>query len=227
MMKRSKTIESRVQTAIEEKSSLLKNIETASSLKIHPLRYHADKMVQLDDISIIFGKRTICAGVSFNIQSGDRIALCGKNGSGKSSIVKLILGESIPYQGVIRKGSRLKISYISQAASGLTGNLTDYARDSGIDQTLFKTILRKLDFSRGMFDMDIKNFSDGQKKKVMIARILCESAHLYIWDEPLNYVDVISRIQIEEMVRYYEPTLLFVEHDRTFCDNIATKTILL
>jgi len=227
MMKRSKGIERRLDKAIEEKSALLKNIETASSLKIHPLRYHTERMVDLEDISIIFQERTICEGVSFSIESGDRIALCGKNGSGKSSIVKLILGESIPYRGLIRRGSRLKISYISQAVSGLTGSLTDYARDSGIDQTLFKTILRKLDFSRDMFDMDIKNFSDGQKKKVMIARSLCESAHLYIWDEPLNYVDVISRMQIEELIRHYELTLLFVEHDRAFCDNIATKTIRL
>jgi len=225
MMKRSKTIESRVQTAIEEKSLLLQNIETTSSLKIHPLRYHTDRMVDLEDISIIFGERKICEGVSFNIQSGDRIALCGKNGSGKSSIVKLILGESIPYQGVIRIGSRLKISYISQSTYGLAGDLTDYARGYGIDHTLFKTILRKLDFSRDMFAMNIKDFSDGQKKKVMIARSLCESAHLYIWDEPLNYIDVISRMQIEDLIRYYEPTLLFIEHDRAFCDNIATKMI--
>ena len=78
-----------------------------------------------------------------------------------------------------------------------------------------------------MFDMDIRDFSDGQKKKVMIARSLCESAHLYIWDEPLNYIDVISRMQIEDLLGYYRPTLLFIEHDRAFCDNIATKTILL
>ncbi|NLV16566.1 MAG: ABC-F type ribosomal protection protein [Syntrophomonadaceae bacterium] len=227
MMKRSKVLETRLHDAIEEKSALLKNIETASSLKIHPLRYHTNRMAELENISIIFEECPICEGVSFSIESGDRIALGGGNGSGKSSIIKLILGETIPYQGIIRKGSRLKISYISQTVSDLTGHLTDYARDSGIDQTLFKTILRKLDFSRGMFDIDMKNFSDGQKKKVMLARSLCESAHLYIWDEPLNYVDVISRMQIEELIRYYEPTLLFVEHDRAFCDNIATKKILI
>lgn len=227
MKKRSKNIESRLLNAVEEKSSLLRNIETASSLKIHPLKYHTDALVSLDDISISFSERSICAGISFDIQSGDRIALCGKNGSGKSSIAKLIVGESIPYQGILRKGTRLKISYVSQAASELAGNLTDYAKDFGIDQTLFRTILRKLDFSRDMFDMDIQNYSDGQKKKVMIARSLCESAHLYIWDEPLNYIDVISRMQIEDLLTYHKPTLLFIEHDQAFCDNIATKTILL
>lgn len=227
IMKRSKAIESRLLNAVEEKSALLKNIETASCLKIHPLKHHADTLVSLKDISIVYGERKICEGISFGIQSGDRIALCGKNGSGKTSIARLILGESIPYQGIMRKGSGLKISYVSQAASGMAGNLSDYARDCDIDHTLFKTILRKLDFSRVMFDMDISNFSHGQKKKVMIARSLCESAHLYIWDEPLNYIDVISRMQIEDLLRYYEPTLLFIEHDRAFCDNTATKTIVL
>ncbi len=227
MMKRSKVIESRLNNAIEEKTALLKNIETAAPLKIHPLKYRTDRMVDLVDISIIFEGRTICEGISFSIDSGDRIALRGRNGSGKSSIAKLISGDSVPYQGVIRKGNRMKVSYISQAVSGLAGNLIDYTEGSGIDHTLFKTILRKLGLSRNMFYKDIKNFSDGQKKKVMIARSLCESAHLYIWDEPLNYVDVISRMQIEELIKYFEPTLLFIEHDRAFCDNIATKTILL
>jgi len=227
MMKRSKTIESRLLNAVEEKSSLLKNIETASSLKIHPLKYHTDTLVSLQEIIISYSERAICEGISFDIHSGDRIALCGRNGSGKSSIARLILGKSIPYQGILKKGTRLKISYVSQAASELAGNLTDYAKDFGIDQTLFRTILRKLDFSRDMFDMDIQNFSDGQKKKVMIARSLCESAHLYIWDEPLNYIDVISRIQIEDLLRYHKPTILFIEHDQAFCDNIATRTILL
>ncbi len=227
MMKRSKNIESRMDSAIEEKLKLLRNIDTTSSLKIRPLRYHADTIAELEDISVIFGEHKICEGVSFRIQSGDRIALCGKNGAGKSSIARLILGESVPHQGIIRKGSGLRISYVSQATSGLAGNLTNYSRDYGIDETLFKTILRKLDFARDMFDLDMKNFSHGQKKKVMIARSLCESAHLYIWDEPLNYIDVLSRIQIEDLLRSYEPTLLFIEHDRAFCENIATKTIRL
>ena len=71
----------------------------------------------------------------------------------------------------------------------------------------------------------MEDFSGGQKKKVLIARSLCERAHLYIWDEPLNFIDVISRMQIEELLIEYQPTILFVEHDRAFCENIATKVI--
>ena len=77
------------------------------------------------------------------------------------------------------------------------------------------------------FEKDLSAFSEGQKKKVLIAKSLCESAHLYVWDEPLNYIDVFSRMQIEKLLIRFAPTLLFVEHDRTFCKHIATKQIVL
>ena len=80
-------------------------------------------------------------------------------------------------------------------------------------------------FSREQFDQNMENFSSGQKKKVLITASLCERAHLYVWDEPLNFIDVISRMQIEELLLKYRPTLLFVEHDSAFCENIATKTV--
>lgn len=92
---------------------------------------------------------------------------------------------------------------------------------------MFKSILRKLDFSRVQFEKDISAFSGGQKKKVLIAKSLSEKVHLHIWDEPLNFIDIISRMQIEELLLEYTPTILFVEHDSEFCNNIATKIIQL
>lgn len=225
MMARSKAIEARQYSAIEEKSKLLKNIESADHLKISPLHYHTSKLVEFDNVSIFYGEKAACTEVSLTIERGDRIALCGKNGSGKSSLLKLICGEQINYTGSFRKGSQLKISYVSQDTSYLLGSLTDYAAQVSIDVSLFKTILRKLDFSRLQFEKDISEFSGGQKKKVLLAKSLCEQAHLYIWDEPLNYIDVLSRIQIEELLLEYQPTILFVEHDRTFSETIATKLV--
>ncbi|BBI34021.1 Lsa family ABC-F type ribosomal protection protein [Cohnella abietis] len=225
MMKRSKSIENRQQSAIDERSKLLKNIESSESLKISQLAFHKNQLAELDNVSIFYGEKMVCTDISFTIEQGDRIALTGKNGSGKSSIIKLICGESIHYTGTFRKGSQLKISYVSQDTSHLQGNLTDYAINNGIDESLFKAILRKLDFSRVQFEKDISAFSGGQKKKVLIAKSLSEQAHLQIWDEPLNYIDVISRMQIEELLLEYSPTILFVEHDSEFCKNIATKII--
>ena len=70
-------------------------------------------------------------------------------------------------------------------------------------------------------------FSSGQKKKVLLARSLCEEAHLYLWDEPLNFIDVITRLQLEELLQKKQPTMVFVEHDSAFCRNIATQVIRL
>ncbi|OBZ17172.1 MULTISPECIES: Lsa family ABC-F type ribosomal protection protein [Bacillales] len=225
MMKRSKSIEQRQQSAIDEKSKLLKNIENADSLEISQLAFHKSQLVEMDDVSIFYGDKTVCADVSFTIEQGDRIALSGKNGSGKSSIIKLICGEDISYTGSFRKDTQLKISYVSQDTSHLQGNLSDFAANNGIDESLFKSILRKLDFSRIQFEKDISDFSGGQKKKVLIAKSLSEEVHLHIWDEPLNFIDIISRMQIEELLLEYSPTILFVEHDKEFCSNVATKTI--
>lgn len=227
MMKRSKTLEARRENAMEEKSALLKNLETADSLSIKPKTYHSSRLIDAENISILYNGRKVTKDVSFSINVGDRVAIIGKNGSGKSSILKLLIGEEIAYEGSLRKGSGLIFSYISQDTSYLLGNLKDFAREEGIEESLFKAILRKLDFSRSQFDKDMVEFSEGQKKKVLIAKSLCQQAHLYIWDEPLNFIDVISRMQIEELLQRHQTTMIFVEHDQAFSSRLATKQIYL
>lgn len=227
MMQRSKSIEARRINAAEEKADLLHNIETADALRLSPLTYHADRLLLLRDVSIRYGEQPVCEKVSFDLRRGERVALTGANGSGKSSLLKLILAQDIPFEGQFQRGSGLSISYVPQDASFLSGRLAGYAEQCGIDRSLFLAILRKLDFSRTQFEKDMSAFSAGQKKKVLIARSLCERAHLYVWDEPLNFIDILSRMQIEQLLERFRPTLLFVEHDRAFCDRIATKTVQL
>lgn len=263
MMKRSKAAEHRKQNAIDEKSKLLKNIERADALKIHPLPYRTDVLVTFDKVTAWYenpetgsefsllqenASHTVplFENQSFTIRQGDRIALHGPNGCGKSSMLKLIYNTAggtlskssllkaakqcqpdvFPsFSGTIHTGSNLKISFVSQDTAWLSGTLEAFADMLGIDETLFKTILRKLDFDRMQFEKKIEDYSDGQKKKVLLAASLCQQAHLYIWDEPLNFIDVLSRMQIETLLLEYRPTMIFVEHDRTFCDNIATEII--
>lgn len=227
MMKRSKSIEARQNQAIEEKSSLLKNIETTEDLKMKPIPYHAHTFVSVANVVIDYGENQIDIPVQFTVEQGDRIALEGKNGSGKSSLLKAIKGELVDYTGMITVGSGLKISYVSQDTSYLKGTLSELASESEIDESLFKAILRKMGFERIQFEKPIETFSEGQKKKVLIAKSLCEKAHLYIWDEPLNFIDVYSRMQIEQLISAFKPTMIFVEHDKQFCDQIATKIVKL
>lgn len=225
MMKRSKTIEARQQQAIEQKSGLLKNLETTDELALRPLSYHRDVLLSMSGLSVSYGDKSVFPPLSLTLRQGERIALDGKNGSGKSSLLKLVTGEPVAHSGTLSIGSQLVISYVPQDASQLHGGLSDYAEARGIDESLFKTILRKLGFERVQFQKDMADFSAGQKKKVLLAGSLCERAHLYIWDEPLNYIDVYSRMQIEKLITRYAPTMIFVEHDRAFRELIATKTI--
>ena len=226
-MARSKAIEQRQQAAIEEKSKLLKNIERSDELKIFQTPFHTKRLVQLLDVSVAYSDTPVCSHVSFDIQQGDRIVLQGPNGCGKSSLIKLICGEEIPYSGTVRIGSGLRISYVTQDTSNLRGSISDYALQRGIDESLFLAMLNKLDVPKVQMEKDMASLSAGQKKKVLLAASICEPAHLHIWDEPMNYIDVISRMQIENLLLEFQPTILFVEHDRAFCDNVATKTVLL
>ncbi len=272
MQQRRKNLERRQNAAIEEKSALLKNIETADELKLFPQKHHKQELVVCEGLTLGYGiqgddttqcgipgsdrqtdtKRRLYKEVLTNwdltVRQGERIALRGRNGCGKSSVLKALLQtsgveegmadlwedaeaerrlakNSLQIQGQIDLASKLKISYVSQNTSDLTGSLSDYAARYGVEEHLFKALLRKLDFSRVQFEKPMEDYSEGQKKKVLIARSLCEQAHLYIWDEPLNYIDVLSRMQIEQLILKYQPTLLFVEHDQAFTDKIATRVV--
>ena len=225
MMKRSMVLRNRREKAIEEKEGLLKNAEFEQELKIHGVPYHTHRLLELIKVQVKYDGEPVCRPVTFSVNRGDRIFLDGRNGSGKSSLLKLILGDDIEFNGQLLKGSNLKISYVPQDTSFLRGSLTDYARSRGIDETLFLTILQKMGFMRVQFEKDMEGYSAGQKKKVLLAASLCEKANLYIWDEPLNYVDIYTRRQLERLIQKYEPTMIMVEHDKAFREAVATEVI--
>ncbi len=225
MMKRAKSAENRRQKALEDRQKLLKNLEEADRLKLSPLVHHAGCLVEAKELCIAYPGTSPCVPVRFSLQNGERVALTGKNGCGKTSVLKLLLGEEVPHTGTLTTASGLIVSHVSQRTDFLQGSLTDFSRENGLDDARFRTILRKLDVSRSLFEQDMASYSEGQKKKVLLAKSLCQQAHLYVWDEPLNYIDVLSRMQIEELILKYRPTLLFVEHDRAFVERCANRVI--
>jgi len=169
--------------------------------------------------------REIFKPISFEIKNGDRIAISGKNGIGKSSILKLMMGQEIDYVGEIKVANNLTISYVSQNTEDLKGSLKEFMEQNRIQESIFKAMLSKMGVSSFEFDKRIEEMSEGQKKKILIAKSISESAHLYIWDEPLNYIDIVTRMQIEEVILKYKPTMLLVEHDETFIKKVATNRI--
>ena len=228
-------MEKRINREIEEKEGLLKNLETPVDLKLIQLPHHKNTFVHVNDYRLTYADANapVFEGLTFEINKGDRIALTGKNGSGKSTLIKMILQKAdfsdhsmaISEEGVCETASGLVISYVGQDATDLKGDITTYCKEHDLDRSLFCAILRQLDVERVQFLKNMEDYSEGQKKKIWLATSLLTPAHLYIWDEPLNYIDIFSRMQIEKLLLAYQPTLLFVEHDVRFCETIATKTI--
>lgn len=227
MMKKSKFIEKRIEKAIDEKINLLRNVDKNEDLKIIPLESKKKPLILVNNLQIKYDEKVIFKPVSFEVNNGDRVAIVGKNGIGKSSILKLIIGETIKFNGEYKVANGLKISYISQSTEDLKGSLKNFAQYNKIDESIFKAMLIKMGFSKSDFNTDIQNMSEGQKKKVLIGKSISEQANIYVWDEPLNYIDILTRIQIENTILNYKPTLVFVEHDETFTQKVSTKVVYL
>lgn len=224
MMRRSKSLEARRRRAVDETTGLLKDLERTDSLKLRPLTARS-RLLDLRDVVPFYGSRPVCRPLTFSLEPGERAALTGGNGCGKSTLLKLLAGQEIVYAGTLTRLSGLTISYVPQDTGSLRGSLRNFAREKNADEALLLAILSKLGLPREQFGKDLADWSAGQKKKALIARSLCESAHLYLWDEPLNYIDVWSRMQLEDLLLEFQPTLLFVEHDGAFRRRAATTEI--
>ena len=231
MQSRVKNFERRIDREIKDKEGLLVDIEDVIDLKLNPLKFHKEVLVNAYEFGLAYkdADHKLFDDLRFQIKRGDRLVLSGANGCGKSSIIKLILNsdENLIKTGTFEVASGLTISYISQDTSFLKGSLKEFCLKRGLDESIFLSVLRQLDFERVQFVKNMEDYSEGQKKKVLIAASLVTPAHLYIWDEPLNYIDVFSRMQIEKLILKFEPTMLIVEHDVRFKESVATKEVII
>ena len=240
MQSRVKSFEKRIGHEIEEKEGLLQDIEQITDLKVMPLKHYKERLIECRDLSVKYSDadQSVFNNLTFELKQGERVFLNGDNGCGKSTLIRVILDAiendetrksdgSIIMTGSLLVAPNIKVSYIDQDTSFLKGMLRDYAKSRDLDHSLLLALLRKLDMSREQFEKPMEDYSEGQKKKVLIAASLMTPAHLYIWDEPLNYIDVFSRMQIEKLIEKYEPTMLIVEHDVRFREKVGTTEIRL
>jgi lincosamide and streptogramin A transport system ATP-binding/permease protein len=227
LMKRAISIENRINEKLEEKKSLLLNTERERKLRLNTGNMKGERVLSMENIMIRFGDREIIKGFSMQVHKGDRVALMGNNGSGKTSILKVITGEIIPAEGGMHIPAYAKISYAPQKPVWVKGLLREHLASEKLDETIFRTIMGTVGAEGEIFERPLETFSMGELKKVSLCKSFMEEYDLFIWDEPLNYLDVMSREQIENVILEYEPTIIFTEHDRKFIESVATELIAL
>lgn len=224
LQKRASTAVARIRRAENGVEELLKEFETEEPLVLSPVPFYKRELLRMDRVGISLGGKTLFSDLTLSLNEGDRVAVRGKNGCGKSTLLKLIAGESLPFSGERSVPPRLKISYVPQTETFL-GTIADYAARYGIEESYLKAVLAKFGFDAADFPRDMRLFSAGQQKKAALARSLCTRANVYLWDEPLNYLDVAARERIEQAILRSNATIVFVEHDFRFVRNIATETL--
>ncbi len=225
IQKRAGAVTARRAAAEEQLKERLKDFRETENLKLNPEEFFKEELLSLRNISVSLPGKNFFNGLNLSVIRGERVAVSGGNGTGKSTLFKIITGEA-EFRGERAVSERLKISYIPQVCA-YSGTLEEYAAGYAIDVSYFKALLSKLGFDVSDFLRDMSAFSEGQKKKAALARSLCERAHLYIWDEPLNYLDITAREQLENAVLSSGATLLFTEHDAAFVGRVATRFVKL
>ncbi|MDM7493056.1 ribosomal protection-like ABC-F family protein [Lentilactobacillus kefiri] len=227
VMKRSKNTLKRTEKDIEQKQSLLKNVDEVVSLSMNYERPHQDYLLRVENLQVEQNGRVLNQPLSFDLKHDQRRVLFGPNGIGKTTMIKAIMGDKqLVSSGSIAMAPTIHVSYLTQNFEVLQGSIQAYADRFGIALNNLLNMLRKLGFERSAFTENLADLSMGQKRKVSLARSLCEKANLYIWDEPLNYLDVITRQQIQSMILKFQPTMLIIDHDKDFIDEVKTAPLL-
>ncbi|NLM68177.1 MAG: ABC-F family ATP-binding cassette domain-containing protein, partial [Enterococcus sp.] len=164
--------------------------------------------------------------ISFELNPGDRLAVIGENGSGKTSLLNYFLGNfKGEVQGEITIDRQWQLSYVRQNFEENTGTIATFCQKNKINEEQFLNQIRKLGVERHVFNNKIEHMSQGQQKRIEIAKALVTPANIFIWDEPLNYLDAFNYKQLEQTILKTQPTMIVIDHDSHFLTKIATKVI--
>ena len=226
LQKRAGVVRERREEAEARIREILRGFETEEEIRLAPEPFFRSELFSLRGIQLKAGDKLLLSDFDFSMRAGERVAVEGGNGRGKSTLFRLIAGEEVSFCGERNVSPRLKISYVPQMCE-FHGTLAEFAAERGVDESKFKTFLYRFGFDARDFARDTSRMSQGQRKKAALCRSLCESANLYLWDEPLNYLDVVSREQLERAVIASGASILFVEHDAAFRRAVATRTVTL
>ncbi|HRJ31188.1 MAG TPA: ABC-F family ATP-binding cassette domain-containing protein [Cyclobacteriaceae bacterium] len=226
----SKTLQVQSRVKMLEKIEIVEVDEVDSSalnLKFPPAPRSGNYPVIIDGLTKKYGDHTVFADVSLTIARGEKIAFVGKNGEGKSTLVKAIMGE-IDFEGKCQLGHGSLIGYFAQnQASLLDGDLTVFETIDQIAQgdirSKIKDILGAFMFSGDAIDKKVKMLSGGERTRLAMIKLLLQPVNLLILDEPTNHLDIKTKDILKDALKAFDGTLILVSHDRDFLDGLATK----
>ena len=226
MMKKTVSTANRLDQAITERQGLLENVEEVVPLTLNYQPAHQQTLLSLDQVSLALAGQQFFRPLTCTVHRQEQLALVGPNGVGKSSLIKAIAGRFMgELSGKISRPTGITVSYVRQDYATNTGSLRQFADRYSLPYDQFLSLLRKLGMDRATFTVPIEQMSMGQQKKVELARSLLTPAQLYVWDEPLNYLDTYNQQQLIQLVKEYRPPLLFVEHDQHFINAVASQQV--
>ena len=223
--KRSKAIAKRSESKVEAKSALLKNIESVSPLTLNFTPTTHQQLLKVENLQLNYDK-PLFEPISFELNLGERLAIQGNNGAGKSSLVQYLQDNFAgTATGKMQHPQSLTISYLRQNYDDNHGTLAEFALANHLSYEDLLNNLFKLGLERHVFQNRIEHMSMGQQKRIELAKSLMTPAELYIWDEPLNYLDVFNQEQIANIINQIQPTMIIIEHDANFLATTSTKTL--
>lgn len=221
-------VQSRIKQLEKVERIQIDDVDTAMlSLKFPPAPRSGSYPVIIEEVAKRYGDHLIFQHVTFTINRGDKVAFVGKNGEGKSTLVKCIMGE-IDYEGKLQLGHNVKIGYFAQnQAQLLDDNLTvfdtiDYVAQGDI-RTKIRDILGAFMFGGEASDKKVKVLSGGERSRLAMIRLLLEPVNLLILDEPTNHLDMRSKDVLKEALKEFDGTVIVVSHDREFLDGLVDK----
>ena len=191
-------------------------------------------VAELTEVSKAFGGKVIAKNFSATFLRGDKIGLIGPNGVGKSTLLKMILGELEADSGKIRQGANLQVAYFDQMRNALDmdASLEDFISpgsewiEIGTQRKHVKSYLGDFLFSPARATSPVRSLSGGERNRLLLARLFARPANVLVLDEPTNDLDIDTLELLEEMLQNYDGTVFIVSHDRTFLDNVATSTLV-
>lgn len=203
--------------------------EKSASFSFEVNRHSGNDVLSIKELAIGYSSTVVSENLSFNIYKGDRVAIIGPNGVGKSTLLKTIVKKNKALNGDIRYGTNVEFGYYDQEQATLLGNSTVleelWSEWPAMNEKDIRTILGRFLFSGDDVTKPVASLSGGEKARLSLAKLMLEKPNMLILDEPTNHLDLDSKVVLENALDDFPGTIIFVSHDRYFINRIATKVI--